>query len=241
MRYLIVFSYDGTKFHGFQRQIKEKSVQGSLEKVLSQVLNETIVIKGSGRTDALVHALGQGASFDTNKRITKKDIKLINKLLNGEIFIRKWRKVKDSFHARHNVLWKKYVYQINIGDYDIAKEGYYYQIKGKLNLEEMNKCLKLFVGTHDFRHFVSGQRDNYETTIYSARLRKKGDTLFCQFVGVGFYRYMVRHLVGALIDVGRGKKTCEEIASLLDRPNMLKTTSVVPGEGLYLVKIKFDF
>ena len=193
MRYLITFSYDGTKFHGFQRQNTVKNVQGELEQVLSTVLDETIVIKGSGRTDAGVHAHCQGAHFDTNRKITRKDKKRINKQLNGEIIIKSYRKVREDFHARRNVLEKKYVYQINNGAFDFNKEGYFYQIRYKLDLKAMKECLKLFVGTHDFRNFVSGPRIDYTTTIYKTRLKKKGSIIYLEFVGIGFYRYMVRH------------------------------------------------
>ena len=115
MRYLIKFSYDGTKFHGFQRQNDVKNVQGTLERVLSDVIDNEIVIKGSGRTDAGVHANTQCAHFDTDKKITKEDISIINRLLNDEIVIKKWQIVKDDFHARHDVKWKKYVYKVNNG------------------------------------------------------------------------------------------------------------------------------
>ena len=118
MRYLIKFSYDGTKFHGFQRQNNEKSVQGTLEKVLSDVFDMDIVIKGSGRTDAGVHALAQCAHFDAPKKVTREDINIINRILNDEIVIKSCKMVKDNFHARHDVKSKKYVYMINNGMYE---------------------------------------------------------------------------------------------------------------------------
>ncbi len=239
MRYLIKFSYDGTKFHGFQRQNDVKNVQGTLERVLSDVIDNEIVIKGSGRTDAGVHANTQCAHFDTDKKITKEDISIINRLLNDEIVIKKWQIVKDDFHARHDVKWKKYVYKVNNGSYDKLKEGYYYQIKYHLNMSEMKRTIKLFKGTHDFRNFVSGPRLDYTTTIYKTNIKKKGDIILFEFVGIGFYRYMVRHLVGALIDVGRGKAKYYDVERMLENPLVAKNLSVVPAEGLYLMDIKY--
>ena len=239
MRYLIKFSYDGTKFHGFQRQNDVKNVQGTLERVLSDVIDNEIVIKGSGRTDAGVHANIQCAHFDTDKKITKEDINIINRLLNDEIVIKKWQIVKDDFHARHDVRWKKYVYKVNNGTYDKLKEGYYYQIKYHLNMSEMKRTIKLFKGTHDFRNFVSGPRLDYTTTIYKANIKKKGDIILFEFVGIGFYRYMVRHLVGALIDVGRGKAKYYDVERMLENPLVAKNLSVVPADGLYLMDIKY--
>ena len=239
MRYLIKFSYDGTKFHGFQRQNDVKNVQGTLEKVLSDVFESDIVIKGSGRTDAGVHAEAQCAHFDVDKKITKEDINIINRILNEDIVIKNYKLVKNDFHARHDVKYKKYVYKLNIGDFDKLKEGYYYQKKFKLDFSLMKRAMKLFVGTHDFRNFVSGPRIDYTTTIYKAKLKKKGSIVLFEFVGVGFYRYMVRHLVGAILDVGRGKAKVADVERMLDNPLVEKNLSVVPADGLYLVDVKY--
>ena len=175
MRYLIKFSYDGTKFHGFQRQNDVKNVQGTLEHVLSDVLESDIVIKGAGRTDAGVHAITQCAHFDVDRKIKKEDINIINRLLNGEIKIKKWQVVNSNFHARHDVKRKKYVYKLNIGEFDKDKEGYYYQIKYKLDFSLMKRVMKLYVGTHDFRNFVSGPKIDYTTTIYKTRIKRNGN------------------------------------------------------------------
>ena len=239
MRYLIKFSYDGTKFHGFQRQNDVKNVQGTLEHVLSDVLESDIVIKGAGRTDAGVHAISQCAHFDVDRKIKKEDINIINRLLNGEIKIKKWQVVNSNFHARHDVKRKKYVYKLNIGEFDKDKEGYYYQIKYKLDFSLMKRVMKLYVGTHDFRNFVSGPRIDYTTTIYKTRIKRNGNIILFEFVGIGFYRYMVRHLVGAILDVGRGKAKVVDVERMLENPLIIKSLSVVPADGLYLVDIKY--
>lgn len=239
MRYLIKFSYDGTKFHGFQRQNNEKSVQGTLEKVLTDIFDMPIVIKGSGRTDAGVHAECQCAHFDAPKKITREDINIINRVLNEEIVIKSWCKVKDDFHARHDVKSKKYVYKINNGVYDEEKEGYYYQLKYDLDMGLMKRAAKLFEGTHDFRNFVSGPRLDYTTTIFKTKVKRKGDIIIMEFVGIGFYRYTVRHLVGAILDVGRGKAKIADVERMLENPHVQKNLSVVPADGLYLMDIKY--
>lgn len=238
MRYLIKFSYDGTKFHGFQRQNDVKNVQGTLENVLSKVLGANILIKGSGRTDAGVHAIMQCAHFDYEGKTNNSDIDKINILLNNEIVINKICNVKNDFHARHDVKEKVYVYKINNGKYKKEYEGYYYQIKYDLDMKKMKKACKLLIGTHDFHNFVSGYRDDYTSTIYKIKIKKYKDIINFKFVGIGFYRYMVRHLVGALIDVGRGKVDIHVIENMLDK-NIDKKLSVVPADGLYLEKIKY--
>ena len=238
MRYLIRFSYDGTLFHGFQRQNDVKSVQKTLEDALSKILGVEIVIKGSGRTDAGVHALNQCAHFDYDGKITNKEIFKLNEILNDEIVIKNCKKVPNDFHARHNVKKKTYVYKINNGMYKKDYEGYYFQVKYPLDLKEMKKASKLFIGVHDFHNFVSGFRVDYTTCIYKINIKRRGDIVLMKFVGAGFYRYMVRHLVGALLDVGRGKVDINVIENMLLNEN--KKLSIVPADGLYLEKIEFD-
>lgn len=240
MRYLISFSYDGTKFHGFQRQNDVKSVQKTLEDALSVVLDEKLVIKGSGRTDAGVHALMQCAHFDCNKGITKKDVDKLNNILCGDIVVKKFRKVNNDFHARHNVRKKTYVYKINNGNYRNDYEGYYYQIRYPLDIKKMKKASKLFIGIHDFHNFVSGFRVDYTTCIYKISIKKCGDIVLMKFVGAGFYRYMVRHLVGALLDIGRGKVELHVLKNMIENKDLEKKLSIVPADGLYLKTIKFD-
>ena len=240
MRYLIKFSYDGTKFKGFQRQKEYKNVQGTIEKVLSNYFKEDIIIKGSGRTDAKVHALNQGAHFDISKKITKKDINSINKLFNEEIKINNIKLVKDDFHARYNAIEKTYKYKIYIGK-DKNKEGYYYQINYDLDIKKMQDAAKVLIGTHDFQNFVSGYRENYITTIYSIKIRKEKNTIIFTFKGIGFYRYMVRHLVGALIDIGKSKVEKSILINMLNYPKIDKKLNVAPAEGLYLIDIKYKY
>ena len=103
----------------------------------------------------------------------------------------------------------------------------------------MKKVSKLFLGTHDFQNFVSGYRDSYLSTIYKIKIKKRNDIIEITFWGVGFFRYMVRHLVGALIDVGRGKVNDEVIIQMLENPGKCKKLSVVPASGLYLEKIVY--
>lgn len=238
MRYLIRFSYDGTKFHGFQRQNDVRNVQGTLENVLSNFLKENILIKGSGRTDAGVHAHDQCAHFDYSGKISFKDIEKINYLLGKDIVINKCVVVNDLFHARYDVKKKMYVYKINNGKYKNEYDGYYYQSKCNYDIKKMKKASKLLIGTHDYHNFVSGYRDDYTSTIYKISIKKRGDIIILKFVGIGFFRYMVRHLVGALLLVGKGKVDVHVIENMLEK-NINKTLSVVPAEGLYLEKIWF--
>ena len=154
--------------------------------------------------------------------------------------IKNCKKVGNNFHARHSVKKKTYVYKINNGKYRKDYEGYYFQCKYPLDIRKMRKASKLFIGVHDFHNFVSGFRVDYTTCIYKINIKKHGDIVLMKFVGAGFYRYMVRHLVGALLDVGRGKVDINVIENMLLNGNLNKKLSIVPADGLYLEKIEFD-
>lgn len=238
MRYLMTFSYDGSLFHGFQRQKDVKNVQGTLEKALSDYFEREIVIKGSGRTDAYVHAFGQCAHFDINRAICFNDKLKLNKILAGEIIIKKLKRVDDSFHARFSVKSKTYCYVINT-DKEQKNDKCYFSSFFKLDLKKMKNASKMFIGTHDFQNYVSGKRDDYITHISKIKISKKKNLIKMTFVGSGFYRYMVRHLAGALYDVGRGKVNENTLKDMLDNPSISKQLTVMVPNGLYLVKIKY--
>ena len=239
MRYKIVFSYDGTYFHGFQRQKDLKSVQKTLEDVLSNLLGEKIVIKGAGRTDAKVHAFGQVAHFDTTQKLAKSFKSKLNQELKKEIVIKKITKVNNDFHARHYALGKYYIYKINLGKYKEKYAGYIYQPKRKINVPKIKQIKNIFKGTHSFHNFVAGSREDYTTTIYQIKVKRKGSILELHFKGKAFYRYMVRNLVGAMLDYSWGNVDKITLQKMLDDENFQKQLKTVPGDGLYLKRVYY--
>lgn len=236
MRVKLTVSYDGTKFNGFQRLNDLRSVQKVLEEALTQILGEPIEVKGAGRTDAKVHANGQVAHFDTTKDIAKLKEKL-NFVLPSDVQIKSVRKVKDTFHARKTATKKEYIYKINLGAYQSSLNDYYFQPRYKLDISLMREAASFMLGTHDFRNFVAGEREDYVTTIYSIDFNKVFGKLEIRFIGTGFYRYMIRNLVGALLEVGKCKERTTVIRDMIERPNVSKTLPTAPAEGLYLNKI----
>ncbi len=239
MRYFIEFSYDGTKFHGFQRQKDVKSVQDTIEKTLSSFLHEKILIKGSGRTDAGVHAYGQTATFDVSRKLTLDEKRKIKKLLTSDIIIRRFRQVSNTFHARFSAKKKWYRYKINLGKFNNKYIGYYYQPRFKIDVDKLINAKGIFLGYHDFHNFVSGYRDDYHTTINSIEISLNNNILTIDFKGVAFYRYMVRNLVGALLDVSKGKIDKNALKDMLDKKDYQKQLSTVPADGLYLIKVYY--
>lgn len=236
MRVKIVFSYDGSKFNGFQRQNDKRSVQKEIEDALFKIYNEEILIRGSGRTDAKVHANRQCAHFDVDGSI--KDLKKkLNEALNPDIVIKSLKKTDELFHARFNVKKKEYIYKINLGPYKAALNDYVYQPRYKIDLKLMKEASKVFLGKHDFKNFVSGEKADTSTYIYDIYFTKRFGILEIHFIGAGFYRYMVRNLVGALLEVGKYKVSSEVLQDMLDFPLEPKSLPTAPGEGLYLNKI----
>ncbi len=238
MKYLITFSYDGSLFHGLERQKNAKSIQGTLENVLSNLLEQEVFIKASGRTDKGVHALNQKAHFVIDKKIPMGFKKKVNDLLQDEIHIKRIKKVSKNFHARFDVKKKKYRYIINL-DKKNRNDAYMFTCFYKLDVKKMKKASKVFVGTHDFKNFTSGYREDYKTHIYNIHVKKRKGKIIIDFLGTGFFRYMVRHLVGALYDVGRGKIEKEDILKMLNEPNKERQLTVMPANGLYLVYVKY--
>lgn len=239
MKYLITISYDGSKFLGFQRLNKGSSVQKELENALSKINKSAVEVKGAGRTDRGVHASGQKVSFDLDIDIPRERLKnAINSLLSDYVYVKDCKVVDANFHARFNVKKKKYVYKINLGEYNPIIAGYAFWCPYKLDISKMKKCSKLFLGVHDFHNFVSGERDNYTAIIYDISFKKKKDILEISFIGKIFYRYMVRNLVGAMIEVGRGKETLDKVKEMLKgAENMSLFTA--PACGLYLEDIEY--
>ncbi len=240
MRYLVELSYDGSNFNGFQRLNDERSVQAELEHALSIINKADVEVKGAGRTDKGVHALGQRAHFDLDVDVPIDRLKTaLNDILPGDIRIISIEKVTQDFHARFNVTKKVYEYKINTGEYDVFKNNYYYQYKYDFNIDILKEVASLFIGVHNFKNFVSGERDNYEAIIYNIDINKDNDIITITFEGKSFYRYMVRNLVGAMLDVARGKATIEDVKNMLDNYDIDKHLSCAPANGLYLNKIYY--
>lgn len=238
MRIKITFSFDGSKFHGFQRQNNVRNVQGFMEESLFKIYNEDIVIKGTGRTDASVHGVNYVAHYDVTKKV-KNLKKKINLLVKPDVFVKNIKVVDESFHARFSVKSKVYIYKINVGKHETIKDNYYFQPRYKVDIKKLRDAAKVFVGTHDFRNFISGSRENYITHINKINVYKFNNTIFIKFNGVGFYRYMVRNLVGAMLEVNKNKVTLIELKDMLDNYLTKVELPTAPPFGLYLYKVHF--
>lgn len=243
MRFLIKFSYDGSAYAGFQIQKGLNTIQEQLENAASIVNNhQKTVIVATGRTDKGVHALCQYAHVDINVKITEKKLKrALNSNLPDDIHVIETKQVADDFHARYNVKKKEYTYKINMGEYNPLERNYVFQYNYKLDINNMKEAIKYFLGEHDFRAFVTDnkEKENCIRTITKATISEQDEIITIKFTGNGFLRYQVRNMVGILIKVGENKISPETVEKILESKDRTKAGKTAPAEGLYLSKVKY--
>ena len=244
MRYMMTFSYDGSKYNGYQKQPNIETIQSVLEDKLTQInSNNKVNVSASGRTDSGVHALNQKAHFDLKIELPVDRLKhSLNKMLPPSIYVKDIKIVSEEFHARFDVKRKKYVYKINVGEYNPLDADYIYQYNNELNIEKMSLGIKEFIGTHDFTSYTKGceEKEDYVRTIYEAYVIKENDIIEITFIGNGFLRYMVRNMVGSLIEIGSGKMNASDIANIIEKKDRKCAGLTAPSCGLYLVDVEYE-
>ena len=237
------FSYNGTAFSGYQIQKNKRTVEEEIEKVLSKLNhNQSVKICASGRTDAKVHAYLQTAHFDFEQWDVENLTYKLNQLLPKDIYVKKVEEVTKDFHARYNAKRKTYVYKINCGEYDPFTIHTVFQYNKHFNVENMKEAIQFFVGEHDFSSFTRRrqQYENTRRTIYKALIREEQDILEIEFTGNGFLQYMVRNMVGFLIEVGEGKRKPIEVFEVLEKKDRRYASFTANPEGLYLKKVEYE-
>ncbi|MBQ1691183.1 MAG: tRNA pseudouridine(38-40) synthase TruA [Erysipelotrichaceae bacterium] len=241
MRYKVILAYDGRNYAGFQSQKNATAIQDVVEGAIERVFSEKIRIIMSSRTDAGVHAYGQVFHFDTDKEKDEGKLKFsLNSLLPDDIHVVEVKKVSRDFHARYSVKKKTYEYLINLGEYDVFLKGRAFQCFYKLDVDLMKEGAKLFLGEHDFSSFNTSSLKEYPNQVRNITefsITHKKDILKIRVTSSGFLRNMVRIMVGTLIDLGRGKKSLDDIKDMLEHPCKSTRRYNADPNGLYLVKI----
>ena len=243
MRYALVVEYDGTNYHGFQRQNGLPSVQQELEDALSLKLQHGVTVIASGRTDAGVHARGQVVHFDSNVEIDCSDFGWrMNPLLPSDIAIKKCVKVDESFHARFGAKKKTYVYRVYLSKiHSPLKQKYNHVCFYDLDVPLMRQACEYFVGEHDFRSFMlsGAQVRTTVRTIYDMHIEvsEEGRQLDFYYTGNGFLHNMVRAITGTLIDLGRGRFTLEQIPAIIASKKRSDAGKTLEGEVTTVTQI----
>ncbi len=240
----IIVEYDGTAYHGWQRQKADRTIQGEIEKALTTMTGKPVSLAGSGRTDAGVHAIGQTASFSSDAGLSP-DIYLkgLNSLLPDDILIRVCESMDPAFHARYDARSKLYQYRILNRDMpSILERHYVWHIRRKLNVEAMQKAATYFVGEHDFKAFegTGSPRTSTVRHVIRAEMRQTRDNqILFDIEADGFLRYMVRNIVGTLVDVGNGRIPEEDVKGILLSRDRSLAGATAPARGLFLIKVNY--
>jgi len=243
--YKLTIEYDGTDYHGWQIQAGDVTIQATIQKALSVMTKEPIILHGSGRTDAGVHALGQTASFKTSAKIPAPAyISGLNSLLPDDIVIRSCEPVDETFHARFSARRKTYRYHILNRPLPTAiGRRFSWHIRKQLDIDAMGRAAALICGQHDFKSFEgtgSPRAHTVRTVLHADFYEKNNGVWVFEITADGFLRYMVRNLVGTLVDVGLSKISVDDFRRILEAKNRDAAGATAPPHGLFLVEVRYD-
>lgn len=243
-RILLVVAYDGTRYCGWQVQPNGITIEEVLNKALTELLQEPIIVTGASRTDSGVHALGNVAVFDSETKIPGEKISYaLNQRLPEDIVIRESREVEEDFHPRRCVSRKTYCYRILNSRFPIPTERLYsnfvYYPLQEVLMEEAAVCL---IGEHDFKSFCSTRTQVTDTTrtIYDIKVERTGEAITIRITGSGFLYNMIRIIAGTLIKVGLGAIPPLKVKEILEKKDRSYAGPKAPAQGLILEKIEYS-
>ncbi|HYL35300.1 MAG TPA: tRNA pseudouridine(38-40) synthase TruA [Bryobacteraceae bacterium] len=245
-RIKIEIAYDGTDYHGWQVQPGLPTIQGTLEQVMAEIEGRPVLVAGSGRTDAGVHALAQVAAFTIENPIPLENLRrAVNRLLPGDIRVLGVEEVAPEFNPRYDAQSKTYEYRIFRGEICPPFERRYVQHHPyPLRIEEMVRLAPVLEGEHDFTAFAAtDERDELGAskvrTIFCSRLGAEGDRLIYRVTGSGFLKHMVRNIVGVLLEAGKGNVDREGLLVRLEPGCAIPPGPTAPARGLFLVSVEY--
>ena len=250
----LVITYDGSDYHGWQRQPRAPTIQALLEASIGRIVGEAATLHGSGRTDTGVHAAGQVANFETSCPIPCPSLRVaLNNLLPPAVRIRKAQEVQENFHARYDVRSKTYryrIFQAPVCPPFLWRYVHHYPYV--LNVRQMARAARKFEGDHDFTSFAGAdpasrksqnakQKDSNVRRIFTSRLVRRTSLplLVYEVRGSGFLHHMVRNLVGTLIEVGKGRLSPDDMLPILAARDRGIAGPTAPAGGLCLVKVDY--
>jgi tRNA pseudouridine38-40 synthase len=242
----LTIQYDGTEYNGWQRQKNtSRTIQQRIEKALKKILQQRVVLTGSGRTDTGVHAQAQVANFKINRNfVPDRLLKALNSLLPPDIRITHIQQVAPGFHSRYDVKEKTYRYTIlnqSYNDVFLRRCVYHYSL-ADLDVKKMQQAARFLVGRHDFSSFKITGDSLYSSNIRNIKklsVSKKDNYIFIDVAGDGFLHKMIRGIVGTLIEIGRGKLELESLKKILSSKNRKSAGPTAPACGLCLLKVKY--
>ncbi|HYF39419.1 MAG TPA: tRNA pseudouridine(38-40) synthase TruA [Gemmatimonadales bacterium] len=243
--YLALLHYDGTGFVGWQRQPAGRSVQSEFERVLERLFGRRTVAHAAGRTDAGVHAIGQGVSFSAPAKWNATVLRrALNALLPRECWVQAVHSMHPGFHARKSALARRYRYDIGTDDGSASpfRRAFEWALARPLDLASMQQSAAVILGEHDFRAFAAkGDKLHYRCRVSRSdwEVRPDGRGLSFHIEADRFLHHMVRMLVGTLVDIGLGRRPVEDLQLLLQRHDNAATSPPAPPQGLYFVAVTY--
>ncbi len=237
-----VVEYDGTRYAGFQSQPNLLTIQGELERALSEVTREQVKVVGAGRTDAGVHASGQVIHFLTGwKRSLEELHRAFNALLASDVAIKEMTVAPPDFHARYSALTREYRYTIlNQSIRSPLEARYAYHHEQHLDAEAMGQALECLIGTHDFASFGQPtQGDSTVRDVVRATCRQDGNHIYVDLTANAFLRHMARTIVGTLLPVGRGLLRPGDVSAILEAKDRSQAAPPAPAHGLCLARVNY--
>jgi tRNA pseudouridine38-40 synthase len=240
----LVLEYDGTSYVGWQRQAEGVSIQGLLEDALAAFERGPVTVFGAGRTDAGVHALGQVASVRTRAAHDVATLqRALNAVLPADVRVVSVADAAPGFHARFDAVAKTYEYRIVNAPYVSAfQHRYAWHVPGRLDVDAMRAAAGMLLGRHDFAAFQAsgGEVATTERTILAIEVRSEAPSLLVVRVqGDGFLRRMVRTIAGTLVDVGLGRWSAADVATILATRDRTRAGRAAPPGGLFLVEVSY--
>jgi tRNA pseudouridine38-40 synthase len=242
---ILIVEYDGTNYHGSQLQKNGSTIQGELEKALTKLTGERIIIKTASRTDAGVHARGQVVTFIASSTLTLKEyIDGLNHYLPPDIAVQEGYQTEGPFDVRRRAISREYKYYIlNRRARSPLREGFACRVNGPLDTAAMNTACKALIGRHDFASFVASaevaRQKPTVRVVFKAEITQDGDMIIFSIIANAFLPHQVRNIIGSLIKVGQGKMTAEEFEQIIQAKTPGLAGPAAPANGLCLVRVNY--
>jgi tRNA pseudouridine38-40 synthase len=238
VRYAARVEYDGTDFAGFQAQPGGRTVQGELEAALARISGgRRIRVAAAGRTDAGVHATGQVIAFTLASRLAAPELaRSLDALLPADVALRSLRRVEPGWQPRYAARYRAYRYTVWNGPRSPLRERFALGVRQALDAAAMAEAATVLEGRHDYSAFGSKHRQPIRN-LHRVRVRRRGRTIAIDVIGDAFLRQMVRSIVAALLRVGRGEATADDLAAALVSPGRAFSGAVAPPQGLCLRRV----
>lgn len=236
----LVVAYDGSRFLGFQRQARGRTVQGELERAILDLTGSFSLVRGASRTDSGVHALGQVVAFESGMNLpAHKWPGALNARLERDLVVMRAEAAPPGFDPQRHALQKTYRYLL---DPSPSPQPVYRHLAMHapfpLDLDSMGQAAKGIVGTKDFRSFSGEAKRNTVRTVFSLEILQKGDLVEIRITANGFLYHMVRNIVGTLIEIGRGKRDAD-VERILRGKDRSLAGATAPAKGLTLVEVRY--